>query len=168
MARQYVSGTRELIWKLSSLEGKVAKKILGKANSKAIRPVITAAKRGARQTSNTLAKGIGLRHARYKAGQIHTVVVGVRNLASVASIKPKTHFLTGGWSMRKHDPRHTAHLVERGTAPHMIPIPKLKVTVRHPGTKAKPFLEPALVENVNAVIRKHKDTLRSEILIAVK
>lgn len=165
---QYVSGVDNLVKNLSGLEGKMAKKILGKANSKAIRPVIQAAKRESRATSSTISKAIGLRNARYKKGQIHSVVVGVRNLASLAKDRPKVHFLTGGWSMRKHDPRHTAHLVELGTRPHMIPIPSLKVTVRHPGTQPKPFLKPAMENNVNAVIRKHADTLRAEILIAVK
>lgn len=163
---RYITGSDELIKKLSGMERKVQQKILKKANSKAIRPVIQAAKRGARPTSRTIAKSIGMRQSKYQGGQIHTVVAGVRNLASVASVRPQVHFVTGGWSYRRHDPRHTAHLVEKGTKAHTIVIPRFKMIVRHPGTKAKPFLEPAFKSNVSTMTRIHAEILGSEIIRA--
>lgn len=163
---KYVTGDKDLLKKFANVQRRVQTKAIDKANSKAIRPVVTAAKRGARASSNTIAKGIGMRKKRYQKGAIQVAVAGVRNLASVASDRPKVHFVTGGWSYRRHDPRHTAHLVEKGTKPHAIVIPRFKMVVRHPGTKAKPFLEPAFVSNVSTMTRIHADVLGAEIVRA--
>ena len=51
---------------------------------------------------------------------------------------------------------HTPH-VEFGTRPHTIPNAFGKgITVNHPGTKAQPFLLPALINNVKKIIALFK------------
>ena len=162
----FITGDKELLRKLKTLDEKVERRALKKANAKAIRPVVRAAKAGVRPVSKTVAKGIGIRHKRYARTKTHVVVVGVRNQASVAVERQHTNPFTGETSMRKHDPRHTAHLIEGGTKPHTITIGKF--SVRHPGTTAKPFLEPALERNETQVVAVHRSVLRQEILTAVK
>lgn len=162
-----VTGDRELIKKLNKLERRVQTRSIKRASSKAIRPVVQDAKAGARGESKAVAKGIGVRHKMYKKDNNLVSVVGVRNVASVATTRQQLNPFTGETETLPHDPRHIVHLIEGGTKPHMIQVYK-NLKVRHPGTKAKPFLEPAMTKNETRIAQIYRETLRSEIMGAVK
>jgi HK97 gp10 family phage protein len=68
---------------------------------------------------------------------------------------------------------HHAHLVEFGTDPHYIPLPKSKRRglnrgVKHPGAKAKPFLRPAFDTKKDEAVRNAREVLRPAVLGAAK
>lgn len=162
-----IRGEKELIKKLVSLENKTRRKFLRKANGKAIRPVVQSAKANVRRESSTVSKSIGVRHKSYKRGATQASIVGPRNVDSVVKERPHVNPFTGKVGVRKHDPRHTAHLIEGGTKPHTIKIFK-NLTVRHPGTSPRPFLEPAMKKNENKVVTLHAQVLRELILMEVR
>lgn len=166
MKKTMIRGDAELIRKLKILKWGAARKAIQKANSKAIRPAVSAAKSGVRKESNTVAKGIGVRHKSYPKSSSVVSVVGVRNDASLAIDRPHTNPFSGRESYRKHDPRHTAHLIEGGTKPHQIVIFG-RIHVNHPGTAPRPFLEPALTRNESKIIAIHGQILAQELEKAV-
>lgn len=166
-----VMGDHQLLMKLERLKKSAQNKIIRKGNSKAIRPVIQAAKAGVRKTSRTISKSIGVKHKFYKQNGVAVAIAGPRRAASTEAERPHVHFITGGWRYRKHVPANTAHLVERGTKPHQytIKIGKSKIAIRHPGTKAKPFMEPALERQKHLAVQIFHQVARQEIMrIAVR
>lgn len=161
-----VVDTDDLRKKLSRLKWTAARKAIQKANSKAIRPVVSSAKSNVRPISNTVAKGIGVRHKGYSQTGTVISVVGVRNDASLAVDRLIENPFSGQLSYRKHDPRHTAHLIEGGTKPHQIVIFG-RIHVNHPGTAPRPFLKPALTRNESKIIAIHGQILAQELEKAV-
>lgn len=126
-----VKGDEALIKSLNEFGDKLARKVLRKAGSKAATPVAKAARKLVKPVSPTIAKSIGTKVKIYKKSGNLFVAVGPKRDT------PK--------SPSGHNPSKTAHLVDRGTQPHMIRLFG-RVKFRHPGAKATPFLEPAKAE----------------------
>jgi hypothetical protein len=168
----HVEGAHELLLKLERLEKKAQDKIIKKANSKAVRPIIRAAKSNSRSVSRTISKAVGVKHKYYKQSQTALAIVGARVAKSVRTEKTHVHFMTGRVSMRVHDPRHTSHLVERGTKPHTYTIRIRKkqeaVTIRHPGTKAQPWLKPAYETQKGAAARLFQEVVKQQVMATVR
>lgn len=150
-----IQGGPELQRALEKIDNEIAKKIMRKAAQKATTPWIRSARNKVKPISGTAARALGRRYKFYRNTATHYVIVGMRKGYAV----PKTGGDKGG--KPGHDPRHTAHLIERGTKPHTIPAPVgglkigpviIKGAVRHPGTEPHPFMRPAFEENKRGAV----------------
>ena len=138
------------------------KKATSKGLSKAARPIIQKAKANVRPQSVTVAKSLGLKRKRYAAGAVQSAIIGPR-VGSYATTKQVTNPITGNKTTKKHEPWHTAHLIEGGTAPHTIHLKDRNLVIQHPGTKPKPFLEPAFESSKIESVKIYADTYRVEL-----
>lgn len=157
-----VQGDKELLKALNNMKWSAARKAIQKANSKASRPIVSAAKSNVRRESNTVAKAVGVRHKAYPKNGNVVSVVGVRNDSSLTQERPAINIFNGAWFYRKHDPRKTAHLIEGGTKPHQIVVFG-RIKISHPGTPPRPWLEPALERNQTKVLAIHGEILAQEL-----
>lgn len=104
-----------------------------------------------RKRSGALRQSLGIKAVKGSRGKtLALAVIGARSKV-VKRYKGKTI-----------KPSKYAHLVEKGTKPHMVG------KRRHPGAKAQPFLKPALDSNKVAAGRAMLDTLAAEIDKALK
>jgi HK97 gp10 family phage protein len=156
---------KQLVAQMRRIRAAVVKKAVRKANTKAMRPVVQQAKASVRKESGTVSKAIGVRHKHYSRSGTMVSMVGIRNQDSVIKQRPTINPFSGMSAYRKHDPRKTAHLIERGTKPHQIVVfGRLKIS--HPGTKPRPFLAPAMERNISSIIAVQRNILRAEIINA--
>lgn len=156
-----IEGGPALQRKLNAIEEKMRNKIVRKAVVKATTPWIRSARRKVQGISKTAARALGRKTKYYRNTGTYYCVVGMRKGYAV----PKKGGDKGG--KPGHDPRHTSHLIERGTKPHVIPAPVsglkigpvvIRANVQHPGTEAHPFMKPAFEEqkrgSINIYIRE--------------
>lgn len=127
-----IKGDKKLLRALKKLEARPVRKETRKALNKAATPMLKAARRNAEfiGDNDTIRDSLGKRVKTFMSGVI-VVVMGPR----------KGHVRDG------HDPTKTAHLVEFGTRPHSIG------EIKHPGTKAFPFMREAFDETVDQSLR---------------
>jgi HK97 gp10 family phage protein len=160
--RRAVVGDTELVAMMNRLEKKGLTKAIRAANSKAAKPIRQSMKKYARETSKTIAKSIGIKNKVYSRNKTGIVIIGIRSQQSV-----RREYLSATGKKRVHDPRFTGHLVEGGTQPHDIPAFGNKaVMVRHPGTKAKPFIKRALDENIHQARMAYASEIKSAVAVA--
>lgn len=127
-------GDKALVKALNRLEDKVERRVLTTAVGKAALPIRKAAKALAPKRTGALANSIGIKRYRSKRAPMAIAVIGPRT-----DFKPskKVGEAIGGRNIK---PAKYAHLVEFGTAPHVIQGAVLNgkgpMTVQHPGTPA--------------------------------
>lgn len=86
-----------------------------------------------RKGSGALRRSLGIKAEKGRGGKtLAYAVVGARRKVATR------------YKGRATVPANYAHLVERGTRPHAIPVGAGGAARRHPGAKPKPFLRPAL------------------------
>ena len=129
---------------LRKLPAATPRRVLRPAITQAIKPLRKSIKRRAGQIKDTgqLQKSIGVKVKSYTKGN---TVVGISG--------PRIEFKG---KAEGRAPAHYAHLVEFGTAPHMIEVTGADgVTrqVQHPGSEPQPFIRPAIDENGHKVSR---------------
>jgi HK97 gp10 family phage protein len=140
------------------LAPRVFNRVVNRAASKAMTPVLRAAKRLVPVDDKFLKKSLGRKVKSYKRSGNVVVLIGPRK----------------GFKDEKsgRNPANYAHLVEKGTAPHVIrPESRRALKIRgpdgdkfvgaviHPGTPPRPFLRPALDGNKSAVVQIYKHEL---------
>ena len=144
---------KKLIKKLNGLGAKVAKKVVRGAATKSMTPMLKAARANAPTQKNqrrgetkgeaeirnrdnigagALKKSLGKRTKTRPRAGLTMVWVG-----------PRLNYKTQDANNRVKEPWRTAHLVEKGTAPHDIRSPwpdGVMKTIHHPGARANPFM----------------------------
>lgn len=153
-------GVKELEDKLKGLGPKVAKRILRGAVQSGANPIVKAARAKVPVRFGLLKKCLGVKTKTYKNGTVASIIGPRWGFRQTVDGQPQ-------------DPGNYAHLVEFGTAAHMIhayPGKVLKVGdkgfayfVRNPGTKAHPFLRPAMDENKFTAIVNIRERLAKGI-----
>lgn len=136
-----ITGDKELVKALEALDRKARTRITRAALRKAGEPVVAKAALNVADVSETIADSIGTEAKSFNKGAFHVLKVGPVSDSGAWRTKRVANPFTGDKGARIHKPHKTAHLVEGGTKPHTIQLGKL--TIRHPGTEARPFLEPA-------------------------
>jgi len=162
-----LDGDRELDKALARLASREFHKVVRGAVSKALTPVSRSAKKYAKQVgkNKALSKSIG---RKIKAYWSTGYVVGL--------VGPRSNYVDPATG---HRPRFTAHLVEYGTKAHVISAKKwpilvedpdtgkrgtiLGAIVKHPGTKAHPFIRRALEENRGTIMGIYHKELKARI-----
>ena len=115
---------------------------IGAAQRRALKAVRNAARDKVRDVSPTIADSLKTKTIRY-----------ARSGAIMSFVGPDSKYTdpeTG------HVPAWTAHLVEKGTAPHAIEgaYGVKGLTVQHPGTKPHPFMRPAWIQHERGILSK--------------
>lgn len=153
MAEVIVHGMAELTQKLQGFAPLLQRKAMTKVVRAGGQIVVKAARGKVNRISGRLARSIRTTVVRRSGGMqvIARVIAGRR--------------------VKKDDPYY-ALFVERGTKPHEI-RPKgkkslflaglMREQVKHPGAKAKPFLQPALEENAEAILAAMQEELAEQI-----
>ncbi|MCP4539820.1 MAG: hypothetical protein GY832_21995 [Chloroflexi bacterium] len=168
-----LSGDVELQRMLNGIGDKVLKKVVRKAEAKAMMIVVQAAKanvrrHGSTQGYNKLAKAIGRRTKLYRQSATMVTVAGIRSKQGD----------------KEFDPSRVGHLLEFGTAPHDITLKKpLRLTgeagtsgrtlpagfvIHHPGAEKKPFLRPAFDNNKGRIIGTFRRFIKDGIIDEAK
>ena len=131
--------------------------IMTKAMRLAVKPLPAIVKSGIPREMGLLARYIS-----------HKVKFYVRRTTAVGLVgpradKPVVQRRASSWSPepQRQNPAKYAHLVERGTKPHVIRR-KNGGTINHPGAKAQPFLEPAARSNGPSMVSSYKKYLVEE------
>jgi len=135
---------------MNALPDKVFDKVVKSAANAAMTPVLKAARAKCPVETKQLKASLGKKRKVYKRNGVVVVLIGPRD----GYKDPETG----------RNPVNYAHLVEFGTAPHLIPAGEgLKIgpavvrgTVEHPGAPAKPFLRPALDESKQKVLAAYR------------
>jgi HK97 gp10 family phage protein len=149
-----MTGVDELKKKLRELPRKMRGKIVRRAVNGGALIVLQSARRHVPVRTRTTKKSLGRKGKTGKKG--YYVVIGPRFGHKVVSATGRTY-----------DPAKMAHLIEGGTRPHKIvvrsrfgkPLDKPQV-IHHPGSRAQPFIRPALEDNRAAVQGKIAQLLR--------
>lgn len=140
---------------MSQFPANLVAKEAGKACNKAMAPVLRTARQLVTRRTGLLRKSLGKKQKKYGAkGNIYTIIGPLTGFKDPA---------TG------ENPVNIAHLVEFGTAPHLIapknqsgalaikrghgPTAYVDGAVQHPGATAKPFIRPAFDANKNSVLQ---------------
>jgi hypothetical protein len=142
-----VTGDRELIKSLQALDQKVRRRLVKQAMKKAVAPIVQAQKMGVMPVSPTIAGSIEAKIKTRNKGAFMSAQIGPSNDAAHVGVTTSTNPVTGITTNRLHKPVNTAHLVDGGVKPHQIRLPKMNITIDHPGTKATPFVTPSLDDN---------------------
>lgn len=161
-SRVTITGDTELIAALQSLPEKVERRVLRAGLQHAAKPIVVEAKRRATRESPTIANAMTLQAKRFRG----TIVLYIGPSAGDRGawrLKRQVNPLTGEVSVRFHKPEFTAHLVELGTEAHKVRIPGLKMTIRHPGAKATPYLVPALTAEEDDAIGRFRRYVLSRV-----
>jgi len=156
MMKAYVSGITETLSRLYALPENVGKRITPAVAKKAMALMLDAARSkcpvATKATLNTtpglLKASLDIKMKRYPRQNAVAVVIGART-----DIKDP---ISG------EIPANIIHLVEYGTAPHMIGKKE------HPGAQAQPFLRPAFDESRYGVIMRFRGLLKERVDKAVK
>lgn len=147
----------ELFKALRSLPVDVERRVLGAALKKAGKPIEQGAAQNVSGTSKTIAGAMTTQMRTYKKA-VMVLRVGPGSGRQYWTLKRQLNPFTGQISIKFHKPEFTSHLVELGTQKHQIRLPGRKVTVMHPGTPAKPFLNPALEQHDELAIAIFQNT----------
>lgn len=146
-----VQGDLEVVNLLRELPLKVERKGVRAAVTAMTTPIARAAKAKApRVYTGLLKKAIG---KKTKAG---------RSKGSAVGLVGARRSVEGAYKGKRWVPANYIHLVELGTKPHGIPT-KDGGTVQHPGSPAKPFLEPAYEEQKSAAERAGAEKLKQVV-----
>lgn len=113
-----VLGDKELQALMAQIPAELERETLVKATAAGAKIVLAAAKQGVPIRTGRLRQALALKSLR--RGRRASALVGAR------------------WPKGAH-----AHLVEKGTAAHLINQPKMKRLLLHPGARPQPFLGPA-------------------------
>ena len=162
MSTAFVTGDKELDRMMIKLGKKIGDKAMSKAIGKAVRPIIQTAKANVRPYSTTVSKSVGVKRKKLRR-VINVAIIGPRYGESVASTKTQINPITGEETTRTHKPWLTGHLIEGGTKAHDIHLPGRNLTIKHPGTTARPWMEPAFKEKSDASRAIYAKVLREEI-----
>lgn len=146
-----LEGAEELKAVLKRLPPQVEQRVLSASLKYAAAPLVNDAKRKAGQVSRTIAGAITTQTKKVRGVRMLRVGPSAGDRGAW-KLKRVVNPFTGAISVRFHKPENTAHLVELGTKAHQIRLPHLKITVKHPGTKAHPYMGPALEGNRAVVL----------------
>lgn len=140
---------------LAEIKRGAARGILTKAMRIAVKPVPTAMKAKVPQDTGLLRRFITQRVKFYPRQVTALGMVGPRSGGQVVR-------RVSSWSNSPvmQRPGKYAHLVEKGTKPHSITIGNR--TIKHPGTKAQPFLESTGSQQAPGVSRRFYDAAIQE------
>lgn len=125
---------------LEELGGKAARRVLRKAATKALKPMVKTARQYLRRNKSKrtglLAKSLGTKTKTYrKSGTVFSAMGPRSGFEAIITDPSGRQYLA--------NPANYAHLVEFGTRPHG----------RHPGARAKPFMRPTFDQHVKSVVR---------------
>ncbi|MEM9019941.1 MAG: HK97-gp10 family putative phage morphogenesis protein [Planctomycetota bacterium] len=148
-----IEGLDKLVAKLDQLDTKLQNKTARKAINAAGRGVVKDARPLVPHRYGLLKISLGQRVKRYRG--THVTVIGARTRFKS---KKAQRIRGGGRTASRASPGNYAHLVEFGTAPHVIKPTNARALallgsgrpvtrVDHPGAAPKPFLRPALEAN---------------------
>lgn len=148
-------GVTQLQRQLRELPKRVAKKVTRNAVNAGARIVSRDAKRLARRgATKLLAKSIGVKGKQSKQG-FYAKIGARRGYATEVN-------------GRKYDPVRIVHLIEKGTKPHQIRmrgmVGKKARVIKHPGSRAYPFIKPALDNNLGQV----QATMRNKLWAGIQ
>lgn len=163
-----VRGIKEVSRALQRLGTRTQSRVVRAAVSAALTPIVKAAKRLAPKDQGNLKASIGKAVKTYKASGVIYGVVGPRR---------KFKRTRKGVSVEFAGISRLTHLVEFGTAPHVIEASGGSLVIDgefagpivvHPGAKASPFLRPAFVQTKTQALAifKRKAWERMKIEIA--
>lgn len=147
--RVKVEGADALLKRLDRLKRTARNKVLRPAVNEACNPVLAAARATAPADEGWLRKALAKRVKTYARSGVVVGVVGPRTgYQTTGRGQSKRRGLTAfGRKLRsktRRRPSKYAHLVEYGTAPHRIAVPRGGgLVVRHPGSPATRFLRRA-------------------------
>jgi len=132
-----LSGFREFERALQQLPVKVQNTVVRKAIRRGVRPMERSMKSGARQVSSRIARAIGTRIRKYRGGDIHVGVTGVRRGAKYKDISNIAHLLEFGHRMV------VGGTVERISGRRAGTTPKAKDPKRTGKGRVVGFVQPA-------------------------
>jgi HK97 gp10 family phage protein len=155
-----LDGVKRLQKKLAELPRSARGKISRRAVNAGSLIVLQSARRKVPTRSKVTKKSLGRKGKTGKKGYFS--VVGPRHGFKVVNNTGQTY-----------DPAKMAHLIEGGTRPHKIVIRSrfgkplaTPQTINHPGSRAQPFVRPALQDNrsavINAITQKMREGLAME------
>jgi HK97 gp10 family phage protein len=153
-----LTGVDHLLKRLFSLKQGMRNVILRRALRAGAKPVWLGARHRAKAGTRELRRSLGTRMKSYRRGGVVVIVIGPRSKNTIQH-PPGSLFPS---YTRGYNPARYAHLHEKGTKPHKIPIKRGRlagVTVRHPGTKPTLFMIGAWVFSQGRV----KDKIVHEI-----
>lgn len=150
MSSVQVKGLADLQRALDTLAPKLAANVMRGALRAGLKPIMTAASGGVPVDEGALRDSI-------------RISAKVKQLQAVGAVK------AGGRRKGKR-PAYHAHLVEYGTGPHRIearpPNKALAIgvfAVEHPGSRAQPFMRPALDGQHGAAVTAMADYIRKRL-----
>ena len=147
-----IRGEKKLVRTIERLDKRVRRKVVGKALTKASKPIVRHAKGRVNDRTGLLRLSIGTKKKSYRQGQAIIVVIGPRKNYSAGKV---AKIRAAGGAAAKAEPAFYAHLVHDGTKPHEIRSVSMGgdgfrstkeggPTTSHPGSKANPFLADAM------------------------
>ena len=143
---------RKVQYGFDALPGRVFSRVVRRASSRAMTPVLKRAKQRVPVRHKLLKKSLGRKVKAYSRDGVVAVIIGPRK-----GFKDQK---TGA------NPANYAHLVEGGTAPHVIQT-KSGAVIKHPGARPQPFLRNSLEERKTTVVGQYQRELASGINIEV-
>ena len=156
---QFDESLRQVLKALDDLPVKIETKLARAALKAAAQPMLQEVQRRVPVATGTLANTIRVSSSTQKSkGKIIVKIVAGSRVAG------------GGRRGAKGAERGAfyAHMVEFGTAPHVIPGPlffggKWHMYAKHPGTKAQPFMRPAFDTSDRLVVDAYSDYMRKAL-----
>lgn len=137
----HIQGSQQLIKAFAKMDDQVRRRILRYSLRRASEPIVNAAHNNVRGISETIAESISAQAKSYRKGAFIVLKIGPSTAPQFWRSRRIANPFTGDLGSRLHKPGNTAHLVELGTKPHTIKVGKVRI--KHPGTQAQPYLEPA-------------------------
>lgn len=147
-----VIGADDIAKAFGELDMKTRKRFMKAALNKAGANIAQEASGNVMSISPTIAKSVGVSMKSYRAGRFHVMKIGPTNDPAHWKTKKRWSPVAGEYIEVTHKPVFTAHLVEGGTKAHDIVIRKGRkkpLRMKHPGTKAQPWLGPAKEQGWN-------------------
>ena len=149
-----IDGLRELDTALRELHSKIAAKWVNAALLAGVKPIRTAARGDVPVKTGALQKSIRVTRGKAKDDN------------------RRDYYVIAGKRVKGGGGTFYAHFVERGTKPHDIFSSKGKMMffggsyafhVKHPGATAKPYLEPAFLQQHAAALNAFAESLRRKL-----
>lgn len=138
-----LKGLQAALAALDGLKKTHRNKIIRPAVTAASQMVLKSARANVPREAGLLKRSLIKKIKTYKSGKIIGIIGPKRGMKQTVHRKGA---LWGKGGNVTSDPANYAHLVEKGTQPHMIGI------FAHPGSRPQPFLVPALEENREAIV----------------
>lgn len=171
--RMQITGIEDLDKKLKKLTAPQFRTVVAKASNRAMKPVEKAAEAGVPKEFGILKKSISRKQKRYRRANTTITVVGPKQgLKQIVSRKRVFGKRTIEFK-EPRDPVYYAHIVEKGTRPHTLgkgtklflragggKTPGEQRGRMHPGSKAQPFLKPALVAREAQTVQIFADEMK--------